>query len=73
MKLNLDESFLVEEIYQTGANDQIMIFEGVVKPRNSYPYPAREYNGDRPNLNWPAFLAHLGKKLTLKPAFRHVA
>jgi hypothetical protein len=29
---------------------------------NRYWIPAREYHGDRPNTNWPAFLGHLKRQ-----------
>jgi hypothetical protein len=73
MKLNLSESFLVEEIHQSGENEKIMIFEGLVCHRHKYPIPCKTYEGDRPNLNWPAFLMHLSSKSPLQPRYRRVA
>ena len=74
MKINLSESFQVEEIQQVGERDQIMIFEALVsskKPRSIMP--GIDYAGDRPNLNWVAFLQHLGSRGGLQPKFHRAA
>lgn len=73
MTLPLDETLFIEELTQTGQKqDTIYIFEALLAPRTTtrMPVPGRDYHGDRPNLNWPAFLTALTPSL---PKYRRTA